>query len=118
MFNFFKRKSKHVDFLKDGKRDIASISVLYSYEWKEDVPEHEKDTPGFESRPFCKELMQLNRFYSRADIETVSQQLGYSVWRDCGGEGCRHRWVTVTLIEQDGKKVVYHGDDIERFFES
>ncbi len=118
MFNFFKKKSKEADLPKDGKRVIASISIRYSYEWNEDVPVNERDTPGFESRPFCKELMKLNRFYSRADIETVSQQLGYSVWRDCGGEGCRHRWVTVTLIEQDGEKVVYHGDDTERFFET
>jgi hypothetical protein len=106
MFNFFKRKSKEADLPKDAKRSVASISIHYSYEWNEDVPEHERDTPGFESRSFCKELMKLNRIYTRADIETVSQRLGYSVWRDCGGEGCRHRWVKKILVEKEGEAFI------------
>ncbi len=106
MFNFFKRKSKEADLPKDGKRPIGSISIRYSYEWNENVPENERDTPGFESRPFCKKLMDLNRIYSRADIEKMSQRLGYSVWRDCGGADCRHRWVNVTVIEKDGETFI------------
>lgn len=75
---------------KDSK--VTDILVRYSYEGPQDS----------RNRPFCAKLMQLDRFYSRQDIEKISERVGYSVWDRRGGwftqpDGehrpyCRHRW--------------------------
>lgn len=87
----------------------VEISVKYSYEWKEEIPLDQRDTEEFPSRPFCRKLMELNRLYSRQDIETMSQRLGYSVWDRKGGTWtkqngeispeCRHRWVQQMVVK-------------------
>jgi hypothetical protein len=78
----------------------VSVFVKYSYEWKEDVPESERDTPDFPSRPFCKKLMELDRLYTRSDIENMSMHLGYSVFDRFGGDDCCHRWVRQTVVKK------------------
>ena len=109
MFNFFKKKlidSTQIDSSDmsetnpETKGETTEISVRYAYEWNEDVPIEERDTDNFESRPFCKMLISLGRVYSRSDIETMSARLGYSVWDRCGGDGCRHRWVSVVVTKK------------------
>jgi DNA-binding Lrp family transcriptional regulator len=77
--------------------------VMYSYEWKDEIPVSERDTAEHPSRPFCQRLMALDKYYSRKDIESISARLGYSVfdraggwWNDGSGTpspSCRHRWV-------------------------
>lgn len=80
---------------KDSK--VGSLFIRYSYEWK----------PGFSdddlssSRPFCKKMIALSktRIWSRAQIEQISERLGYSVFDRKGGwygnsPECRHRWVS------------------------
>ncbi len=77
--------------------------VMYSYEWKDEIPMNERDTAEHPSRPFCQKLIALDRYYSRKDIESISARLGYSVfdraggwWNDGSGTpspSCRHRWV-------------------------
>jgi len=77
--------------------------VMFSYEWKDEIPVSERDTPEHPSRPFCQRLIALDRYYSRKDIESISARLGYSVfdraggwWNDGSGTpspSCRHRWV-------------------------
>ena len=89
------------------------ISIMYSYEWKEEIPMDERDTTEHPSRPFCKKLMELDRLYLRKDIETMSQRLGYSVWDRKGGwwekpngelsSECRHRWVQQTIVREINK---------------
>ena len=96
MFNFFKKKKEE----NETPTDKVEISVRYSYEWNEDVPEEEKDTSEQPSRPFCKKLMELNRLYTRKDIEDISERLGYSVWDRKGGDGCRHRWLSQTVVKK------------------
>lgn len=86
-----------------SKQPRASISIKYSYEPK----------PGLDpiiptTRPFCRKLIQLNRLYSRADIENISQRLGYSVFDRKGGwwgynPECRHRWVSNILVRKGGQ---------------
>lgn len=81
--------------------ETASVSVKYSYEPK----------PGLEpiietTRPFCKKLINLDRMYSRAEIESISQRVGYSVFDRKGGfwgkkEECRHRWVANVVIKKN-----------------
>lgn len=101
MFNLFNKRKRAEKEIEQTKPETVSVFVKYSYEWKENVPENERDTPEHPSRPFCKKLIELNRVYTRADIESLSAQLGYSVFDHCGGEGCRHRWVRKTIVKKN-----------------
>jgi DNA-binding MarR family transcriptional regulator len=87
--------------LKEKKPVTTEVFVKYSYEG----PKDEKN------RAFCAKLMELNRLYSRAEIEQISQRLGYSVWERRGGfyhnadtgvttPFCRHRWVQQIVIKK------------------
>lgn len=74
------------------KPETLNFRIMYSYEGPQDN----------RNRPFCAKLMELNRLYSRADIERISMRLGYSVWDRRGGwwtqpdgtrsKSCRHEW--------------------------
>jgi hypothetical protein len=94
------------DIVEAMKPQTTQILIRYSYEW---IPELDrsgkaKDNPLItSSRPFCKYLLEANKFYTRSDIESMSARLGYSVWDRRGGwwnndgkisESCRHRWVS------------------------
>lgn len=82
------------------KPTVTEILLRYSYDGPQDS----------RNRPFCAKMMELNRLYSRADIETISARLGYSVWDRRGGwmtqaDGsktpyCRHQWNTVTVVKK------------------
>lgn len=84
---------------KDSK--VTDILVRYSYEGPQDS----------RNRPFCAKLMELDRFYSRQDIEKISERVGYSVWDRRGGwftqpngehrPYCRHRW-QVNIVKRKG----------------
>jgi hypothetical protein len=101
-FNFFKKKivKNEIEQTIDAKETV-DILLRYCYEWNEDVPENERNTKDHPSRFFCTKMIELNRFYSRADIESMSKKLGYSVWDHRGGDGCRHRWVAKTVVKKD-----------------
>ena len=88
------------------KPQTTQILIRYTYEW---IPklnrggEPENNPLITTSRPFCKYLLEANKFYTRSDIEQMSARLGYSVWDRRGGwwndngrisESCRHRWVS------------------------
>jgi hypothetical protein len=55
--------------------------------------------------------MQLDRLYSRAEIEAISARLGYSVFDRRGGwwtqpngqasPSCRHRWFSQVVIKKN-----------------
>jgi hypothetical protein len=89
----------------------TTFLVRYSYEWKSIVPTTERNTPAHPSRPFCAKLMQLDRLYSRSEIESISRRLGYSVFDRGGGwwnmgdgvnsPSCRHQWVSKVVIKKD-----------------
>jgi hypothetical protein len=89
----------------------TSFLVRYSYEWKSIVPTNERNTSAHPSRPFCAKLMQLDRLYSRSEIESISRRLGYSVFDRGGGwwnmgdgvnsPSCRHQWVSKVVIKKD-----------------
>jgi hypothetical protein len=89
----------------------TSFLVRYSYEWKSIVPTSERNTSAHPSRPFCAKLMQLDRLYSRSEIESISRRLGYSVFDRGGGwwnmgdgvnsPSCRHQWVSKVVIKKD-----------------
>ena len=96
--------------LNAPKAQTSTFMVRYSYEWRTDIPSNERNSPDHPSRQFCARLMQLDRLYSRAEIETISARLGYSVFDRRGGwwtrpngvhsPSCRHRWLAQTVIKK------------------
>lgn len=92
---------------KSARRPIADIQIKYSYEV----------SPGLgapiipTTRKFCENLINLDKIYSRKEIQDISQRLGYSVWQRRGGfysnprtgvttPYCRHRWVEQVVIKR------------------
>lgn len=96
--------------LNAPKPQTTTFMVRYSYEWRTDIPVNQRNSPDHPSRQFCARLMQLDRLYSRAEIETISARLGYSVFDRRGGwwtrpngdhsPSCRHRWLAQTVIKK------------------
>lgn len=79
--------------------DVESMQIMYEYRLRADAPNL---VPGGESRNFCKTLMELNRLYTREEIEAI----GPNVFAYRGGwyhnpntnknePGCRHEWSQV-----------------------
>ena len=92
----------------------TTYEIRYSYEWKPEIPVNERDTPSHPSRAFCRRLMELDRFYTRKEIELISLRLGYSVFDRGGGwwgqgagqppsPSCRHEWRSNVLIKRNRK---------------
>lgn len=90
----------------DAKIPPSQVFVKYSYEGPVDN----------RNRPFCAKMMSLDRLYSRAEIETISQRLGYSVfdrrggfWTRKGGNEttpyCRHKWKSNIVVKKGGVTV-------------
>lgn len=87
---------KPVSSLKGKDSTITELVIRYTYEGPEDN----------RNRPFCAKMLKLSetKMWGRADIESISARLGYSVWDRRGGwytlpSGkhryyCRHRWVS------------------------
>jgi DNA-binding Lrp family transcriptional regulator len=88
---------------------ITSYKVLYSYNERPNVP---KAISG--SRPLCKKLYGSQLYFTREEIQNISNQLGYSVFQLCGGwytnpdtqvttAYCRHEWIRNVVIEKTTK---------------
>lgn len=92
--------TKPISEITDTKPSTTSVIVRYSYEGPQDD----------RNRPFCAKMLKLDKFYSRADIEKISQMVGYSVWDRRGGwwtkpdgehsPSCRHYWQTNVLLRK------------------
>lgn len=83
------------------KPETVDMRILYSYEAKPNVGPAIIST----TRPFCKKLIELDKLYTRAEIESISQRVGYSVWDRKGGfwgdkDECRHRWVSNVVLKK------------------
>jgi DNA-binding Lrp family transcriptional regulator len=90
-----------IDVVPPKGETPVQISVMYSYEVKPDVGPSIIPT----TRPFCRKMVQLNRLYSRADIEKISLRLGYSVFDRKGGwwgksPECRHMWRSNIVVKK------------------
>lgn len=68
-----------------GDTPNTEILIKYSYEGPMDS----------RNRPFCRKLMEMDKLYSRYEIEQISQRLGYSVFDRRGGFW-RHKDGTIT----------------------
>lgn len=86
--------------------NTESVEVVYTYEKRPDAP----DLIG-ESREFCKEMLRLDRVYTRAEINTLSKAVGRDVWSYRGGwynnpgtgknqPSCRHFWLQNLIVKR------------------
>jgi DNA-binding Lrp family transcriptional regulator len=92
--------AKPLSEITDQKPRTLEYKIMYSYEGPKDS----------KNRDFCRQLLELDKFFSRADIETMSRRLGYSVWDRRGGwwtkpngnhsPSCRHKWVQNFVIRK------------------
>lgn len=87
--------------------DIAEFEVRYTYQTRDDVP-----AVKTESREFCLKLLELNRSYSRLDIDSISARVDRNVWSYRGGwytnpqtkastPWCRHEWLQQLVIKNN-----------------
>ena len=95
------------DFIKPRNPEGETlVQVMYKYDV---LPEFgpQKLIPG--SREFCSKMIDLGRYYTRQDINQISDIMGYSVWERKGGwytkpgsnqhyPTCRHTWMQ-TLVK-------------------
>ena len=102
MFNYFKKNKPTSSELQnvnsENEKKVTEIILKYSYDWIDDVPISERKP----CNSFCAKLMELNRLYSRADIETISERLGYSVWDRRGA------WIDMEDLDEDGNPIEHH----------
>jgi predicted transcriptional regulator len=101
--------NKAVKITESGVKSIADsggleteVFVLYQYAKN---PEISGPTilPNGRTREFCQFMVEQNKLYTREEIDTISQRLGYDVWKRRGGwrtiagttthvPHCRHIW--------------------------
>ena len=85
---------------------ISRFEVRYTYRTRPNVPD-----PITQSRAFCAKLIELNRSYSRQDIDNISVRVDRDIWRYRGGwytnpdtgattPFCRHEWIQQLVIAQ------------------
>jgi hypothetical protein len=94
------------DFIKPDKpQSEPLVQVMYRYDV---LPEYGPQKLIDGSREFCIKMIELGRYYSRNDINQISQIMGYSVWERRGGwmtlpdtnthiPSCRHSWFQVLV---------------------
>ncbi len=93
-------------YLIVNEAPIDQFEIRYSYELRPEAPKLKTKKQGGtgESRPFCRELMRLDKFYTREEIDTIGAAVGRNVWDYRGGwyhnpnsdtntPYCRHHWV-------------------------
>jgi len=87
------------NILDENPAKTAEIIVMYSYDWAPGFNQGMIDT----SRTFCKDLLNLDKLYTRDEIEAISAETGRDVWSMRGGwytkpgttihiPHCRHLW--------------------------
>lgn len=84
----------------DNKPETLNFKILYSYDGPKDN----------RNRDFCARLLEMDKLWSRSEIETMSRRMGYSVWDRRGGwwtmpngdrsKSCRHDWVSNIVMKK------------------
>jgi len=85
---------------------VDRFQVVYSYQERPGVPPVKT-----KSRDFCLRLLDLNRLYTRDDINSISSRVDRDVWKYRGGwytnpdtgastPYCRHIWVQQLVIKK------------------
>jgi hypothetical protein len=95
------------DFIKPRNPEGEPlVQVMYKYDV---LPEFGPQKLIAGSREFCVKMIDLGRYYTRQDINQISDIMGYSVWERRGGwytspidgrsrPSCRHTWMQ-TLVK-------------------
>jgi hypothetical protein len=93
-------------FIDKAAAPVDRFMVVYQYQERPGVP------PVItKSRDFCLKLLDLNRMYTRDDINNISSRVDRDVWRYRGGwytnpetgastPYCRHIWVQQLVIKK------------------
>jgi hypothetical protein len=94
--------------VREEQIPIERFEVRYGYRTRLDVPPAKSG-----SRQFCERLMDLNRLYTRDEINTISNRLTpyRDVWRYRGGwytnpdtqastPWCRHEWIQQLVVRR------------------
>jgi len=92
--------------ISDLEIETTEFEVRYTYKTRTDVP-----AVKTESREFCKKLLELNRSFTRDDINSISTRVDRNVWTYRGGwysnpdtgattPWCRHEWMQQLVIKQ------------------
>jgi len=85
--------------LDGAKPKTKNFEIVYGYDWRAGFNNADKET----SRDFCKDLMEKDLLYTRAEIDMMKNDLGTDVWTFKGGwytkpntdqhfPYCRHTW--------------------------
>ncbi|WP_313235734.1 hypothetical protein [Sphingobacterium multivorum] len=80
-----------------GKSDSTTknkIEIRYSYEGPIDD----------KNRPFCAKLVRANKYYTRQEVQKMSEILGFDIFKHKGGKNCRHKWVANTVVKKGENK--------------
>lgn len=96
--------------LETIKAPISQFEVRYSYEKRAGV-EGPAKLPDNRTREFCERLLDLDRFYTREEIESISARVDRNVWLYKGGwytdpktgvstPYCRHEWNQSLVIKR------------------
>ena len=78
-----------------SEQDILATEIFVKYRYSGPVDNR--------NRPFCAKVMEMDRLYTREDIDMISDRAGYNVWTQRGGwyhnpktdvntPYCRHFW--------------------------
>jgi hypothetical protein len=87
-----------------GEAKTTKLFIRYKYDWITGF----NDSDLITSRRFCvkmREMSNAGKSWSRSDIETLSERLGYSVWERRGGWygdsfSCRHKWSSKLMVSK------------------
>lgn len=93
-------------FIQEREIPIERFEVRYGYRTRLDVPPAKTG-----SRQFCERLMDLNRLYTRDEINTISMRVDRDVWKYRGGwytnpdtqastPWCRHEWIQQLVLKR------------------
>ena len=119
--------SKIYDFVRSGRarpnikseQDKEIDGVQYKVRYRYSPLKFSKD-----SRPFCKNMIRVNKLYRKEDIIAMGKQIvnagwglsgadTYDIWLYKGGGGCHHKWKRETYeFTGKGKASVGKSDDI------
>lgn len=88
-----------------------AITVMYEYEVKPGLGQPLIST----SRDFCVKLIENNRYYTRSEIQKMSELFGYDVFSYTGGyyynpqtgettPSCRHKWSAVIVTGKNNQQ--------------
>lgn len=97
------------DTIDQDPPTAESVEIMYSYEVRDGVGPEVIET----TRDFCRKLIELDKYYSRQDIEQISERVGRDVWAERGGfyhdpgsdvttPYCRHIWRQNIVRKKNG----------------